>query len=103
MKNKFKLSVKARAEIKKIFRYSFQQFGESQAVQYKFSLEECFQQLADNPNMGRECNDIRDGYFRHEHQSYVVFYTQRTNDIFIITIIHDRMDIKNILGTRKKS
>ena len=97
MQNKFKLSVKARAEIKKIFRYSFQQFGENQAVKYKVGLEECFQLLADNPDMGRECNGIRDGYFRHEHESHIIFYRQRSNDIFIITIIHDRMDITNIL------
>lgn len=103
MQNKFKLSVKARADIKKLFRYSFQQFGENQAVNYKNALNECFQLLADNPNMGRKCNDIRDGYFRHEHQSHIIFYTQRSNDIFITTIIHDRMDIKNISGTRKKS
>lgn len=102
MQNKFKLSVKARAEIKKIFRYSFQQFGENQALKYKTSLEKCFQLLADNPNMGRECNEIVDGYFRHEHESHIVFYTQRSNDIFITTIIHDRMDVKNILGTRRK-
>ncbi len=56
MQNKFKLSVKARAVIKKIFRYSFQQFGESQAVKYKASLNECFQLLANNPSLGRECN-----------------------------------------------
>lgn len=96
MKNKFTLSVKARAEIKKIFRYSFQQFGESQAVKYKSGLEVCFQLLADNPNMGRECNEIRDGYFRHEHESHIIFYRQRLNDILIVTIIHDRMNLKNI-------
>ena len=103
MQNKFKLSVRARADIKKLFRYSFQQFGENQAVKYKAGLNECFQLLADNPDMERECNNIRDGYFRHEHQSHIIFYTQRSNDIFITTIIHDRMDIKNILETRKKS
>ena len=103
MQNKFKLSVKARAEIKKIFRYSLQQFGENQAVKYKASLDECFQLLADSPNMGRECNDIRDGYFRHEHESHIIFYTQRSNDIFITTIIHDRMDIKNIFGVSGNS
>jgi toxin ParE1/3/4 len=102
MQNKFKLSVKARAEIKKIFRYSFQQFGENQAVKYKADLDECFQLLADNPNMGRECNDIRDGYFRHEHESHIIFYTQRSNYIFITAIIHDRMNIKNILGIKRK-
>lgn len=96
MKNKFKLSVKAHADIKKILRYSFQQFGESQAVKYKTGLEACFQLLADNPNMGRECNEIRDGYFRHEHEKHIIFYRQRLNDILIVTIIHDRMSLKSI-------
>ena len=102
MPSKFKLSVKARIEIKKIFRYSFQQFGEKQAVKYKTGLDECFQLLADNPNMGRECNDIRDGYFRHEHEHHIIFYRQRLNDIFITTIIRDRMNIKNIFGVSGK-
>jgi len=101
MQNRFKLSVKARVAIKKIFRYSFQQFGESQALKYKTSLDECFQLLANNPNLGRECNDIREGYYKHEHGSHIIFYTQRSNDIFISTIIHDRMDIKNILENQK--
>ncbi len=103
MQNKYKLSIKACAEIKKIFRYSFQQLGENQAVKYKASLDKCFQLLVDNPNMGRECSDIREGHFRHEHESHIIFYTQRSNDLFITTIFHDRMDIKNILGTREKS
>lgn len=96
MKNKFKLSVKAHADIKKILRYSFQQFGESQAIKYKSGLEASFQLLADNPNMGRECNEIRDGYFRHEHEKHIIFYRQRLNDILIVTIIHDRMSLNSI-------
>ncbi len=95
MQNKFKLSVKAREDIKNLFRYSFQKFDENQAIKYKAGLDGCFQLLADNPNMGRECNDLRDGYFRHEHQRHIIFYTQRLNDIFIVTIIHNRMDKKN--------
>ncbi|PCI18285.1 MAG: hypothetical protein COB62_07080 [Piscirickettsiaceae bacterium] len=63
-------------------------------MKYNASLDDCFQLLADNPSMGRECNDLRDGCFRHEHESYIIFNTQRSHDIFITTIIHDRMDIK---------
>ncbi len=96
MGNKSKLSVKGRADIKKIVRYSFQQFGESQAVKYKSGLKAFFQLLADNPHRGRECNEIRDGYFRHEHEKHIIFYRQRFNDILIVTIIHDRMNLKNI-------
>jgi len=40
MQSKFKLSVKAQVEIEDIFRYSFQKFGENQAVKYKTSLDD---------------------------------------------------------------
>jgi len=103
MGSEFKLSVKAQAEIKKIFRYSFQEFGENQAIKYKASLDECFQLLAENPSMGRECHHIRDGYFRHKHESHIIFYTQRSNHIFIVTIVHDRVDVTNIFGGNSNS
>lgn len=103
MQNKFKLSVKAREDVKNIFRYSLQRFGENQTMKYKADLGECFQLLADNPNMGRECNDIRDGYFRHEHQSHIIFYIQKSKHIFITTIIHNRVDIKNMFGERRET
>jgi len=48
--------------------------------------------------MERECHHIRDEYFRHKHGSDIVFYMQRTDDIFIVTIVHNRMDISNIFG-----
>ena len=98
MPNKYTVSKRADKEISKILEYSYREFGLDQAVKYKIGLENCFQLLADNPGMGRECNDIRNEYFRHEHESHIIFYRQRSNDIFITAIIHDRMDIKNIFG-----
>ncbi len=102
MPNKYTISKRAEKEIAKILEYSYRNFGLDQAIKYKSGLEDCFQLLADNPDMGRECSDIRDGYFRHEHESHIIFYTQRSNNIFITAIIHDRMDIKSILGVRGK-
>ena len=100
MPNKYTFSKRADKEISKILEYSYREFGLGldQAEKYKTGLENCFQLLADDPGMGRVCNDIRNEYFRHEHESHIIFYRQRSDDIFITAIIHDRMDIKNIFG-----
>ncbi len=102
MPDKYAVSKRAEKEIARILEYSYRNFGLDQALKYKSGLEACFQLLADNPDMGRECNNIRDGYFWHEHESHIIFYTQRSKDIFITAIIHERMDIKSILGVRGK-
>ena len=98
MPNKYTVSKRADKEILKILEYSYRKFGLRQAVKYKIGLEDCFQLLADNPGMGRECDDIRQGYFRHKHESHIIFYRQRASDIFITAIIHENMNIKNIFG-----
>ena len=94
MPSEFKLSVYARTDIKKLFRYSYQQFGESQALKYKTELEACLQLLADNPDLGRKCDHIRQGYQRHEYARHIIFYRKRKTDIFIVKILHESMDAK---------
>jgi len=98
MSNRYRISKRAEKAIATILEYSYRNFGLNQALKYKSGLEDCFQLLADNPDIGRECNDIRSGYFRHEHESHIIFYTQRAKDIFITAIIHHRMDIKSKLA-----
>ena len=97
MPGSFKISVKARADIKDILLYSYGQFGEAQALKYKNELEACFQLLADTPDIGRKCNEIKAGYQRHEHAQHIVFYRKRKNDIFIIRVLHNSMDAERHL------
>ncbi len=94
MLNKFTLSKKSQNAIGGILEYTYRQFGEKQAINYKSELENCLQFLADIPDMGRPCNQIREGYQRHKHQSYIIFYRQRKDDIFISAIIHKSRDLK---------
>lgn len=93
MLSKYKLSVKAQADIKNIFRYSYQEFGQAQALKYRTNLEYCFQLLADTPEIGRKYDAIREGYQRHEHERHVVFYRKRNNDILIVRVLHENMAI----------
>lgn len=47
--------------------------------------------LADKPNLGRRCDDIRPGLRRHEHDKHVLFVRQERDGILISRILHQRM------------
>jgi len=89
-------------QIESILEYSYRNFGLNQAIKYKTNLEYCFQLLADNPDMGRKSDELRQKYFRHKHESHIIFYRKRQSDIFIVAIIHDKMDIENIFSISDK-
>jgi toxin ParE1/3/4 len=54
--------------------------------------------LADNPDMGRKCEEIREGYHRHEYERHFIFYRKRKSDIFIAATIHNSMNINRVFG-----
>jgi len=55
------------------------------------------QLLADMPDMGRKCDEIRKGYQRHEYERHIIFYQKRNHDILIVRILYDAMDAKRHL------
>jgi toxin ParE1/3/4 len=71
--------------------YTFHKWGKAQAARYIGELEVCCQTLADNPALGRLCDDVRPSLRRHEHGRHVVFYRQGRGDILISRILHQRM------------
>jgi len=56
--------------------YTLHKWGEAQTARYIDELEVCCQTLADNPALGRLCDDVRPGLRHHEHGRHVVFYRQ---------------------------
>ena len=48
--------------------------------------------LADNPALGRFCDDVRPGLRRLEHGKHVVvFYRQERGGVLVSRILHQRM------------
>jgi toxin ParE1/3/4 len=88
---KFQFSRRAEADLLRIGEYTLRKWGEAQAARYIGDLEDCCQMLADNPNLGRRCDDIRPGLRRHEHGKHVLFFRQERNGILISCILHQRM------------
>ena len=88
---KLRFSRRAEADLLSIGHYTIQTWGEAQAARYLNGFEECCHALADNPALGRLCEDVRPGLRRHEHGKHVVFYRQEPAGILIVRILHQRM------------
>ena len=49
--------------------------------------------LVHEPELGRACDEIRQGYRKHHVGRHLIFYRLIASQIEIIRILHDRMDI----------
>lgn len=77
MKGKYSYSIRAEHDLKKIYLDTAKEWGVAQADKYDSGLEKSLQLLAVNPDLGRKCDGIRDGYQRHEHGHHIIFYRKR--------------------------
>jgi toxin ParE1/3/4 len=88
---KFRFSHRAEADLLSIAEYTLREWGRSQTARYVEELEVCGQTLADNPALGRLCDEVRPGLRRHEHGKHVIFYRQERGGILVSRILHQRM------------
>ena len=87
----FRFSRRAETDLLSIGEYTLRTWGKVQAARYINELELCCQTLADNPALGRACDDIRPGLRRLEHRKHVIFYRQQHRGILVSRILHERM------------
>jgi toxin ParE1/3/4 len=73
----------------------FAPWGEIQTDRYIRQLEDCCQLLADNPALGRQCDEIRSGLRRMKQGKHVVFYRQEPGGMLIFRILHQSMLSEN--------
>lgn len=63
--------------------YSLETWGEDQTVRYVEAIEDCCRTLADNPGLGRRCDDVRRGLRRMESGAdSTLSFTARTLEEF---------------------
>ena len=83
----YRLTRQAKSDIKAIYRYTIEYFGEGQAREYLNGLEYSFDLLTDNPNMGRLFDEkIR----RYVYKSHLVYYEVKKDHLAIIRIRNAR-------------
>ena len=92
MASKYTYSKRAAQQVASIYREIYENWGSKLADTYDKKISVAVAMLANNPDAGQNCDDIREGYQRFEVGSHIIFYRKRENDIFIVQIIHNRMD-----------
>ena len=60
----FRFSGRAEADLLSIGAYTLRTWGEDQTIRYINDLEACCRMLADNPALGRACENVRPGLRR---------------------------------------
>ncbi len=89
---RYKLSEDSRADIAGIYHYTVEHFGTAQAVAYHHSLENAFERLCDNPELGRLRPEIDELTRSLVHQSHTIYYELQADVIFILRVLHGRQD-----------
>ncbi len=92
----YRLTNKAVEDLTGIWEYTFDSWSEKQADKYyNFLLENC-QDIANNPNLGKNYNGIASDLFGLKASRHIIFYRRLMNKPIEITrILHERMDLKN--------
>lgn len=90
---RFRVTPRARDDLKSIGRYTEQQWGSAQRNIYLKALERRFQWLAENPGLGRHRMEVAESYYSFPHGEHVIFYLIGGSGIDIIGVPHKEMDI----------
>jgi|TARA_R110001583_G_scaffold65464_7_gene189189 toxin ParE1/3/4 len=90
------LSAKAKSDLIKIARYTQLTWGTAQRNDYLKILDNTFQLLTEEPELGINCDYIREGYSKYPQASHVIYYKEhKVNQILIVRILHKSMDVNS--------
>jgi toxin ParE1/3/4 len=89
---KYTLSPRARGDLEEIWEYTVGRWGRTQAETYMRTIQEAIESVAIAPRRGRNCDEIRPGYFKFAVGSHIVFYRLTKSAVDVVRILHQRMD-----------
>ena len=87
------LSEIADKDLEDIFDYTFNEFGFDQAEKYLLEIEEIFQNLILNPQIGKKRDEIKQGLYSFPKDNHIIFYRILVNHIRIVRVLHGSRDI----------
>ena len=86
-KNKYKLSNLAQSHLRKVKNYTVENFSELQWRNYKDTLLSGFQMLADNPGLGRSCDEIYPNGFYFPIGKHTAYFTKEGDFILVVAVL----------------
>ena len=87
------LSEIADKDLEDIFDLTFDEFGFEQAEKYLLEIEEIFQNLIINPQIGKKRDEIKQGLYSFPKDNHIIFYRILDKHIRIVRVLHGSRDI----------
>lgn len=84
---RYKLSNVAQAHLQSIKSYTIENFSEAQWQKYKQSLLTGLQMLADNPGLGRSCDDVYPNGFYFPVGKHTAYFIKQADFILIVAVL----------------
>jgi toxin ParE1/3/4 len=80
--------------LKSIWIYTFDEWSEKQADKYYASIEFACLQIGENPELGKEYEEIKSNLLGLRIGKHIILYqVVNEQEIEIIRILHERMDL----------
>lgn len=93
---KYQLMNKAVDDLTRIWNYTFDNWSENQADKYYHLLLEACNEVACNPESGKNYPVVTENLLGFKAGSHIIFYRKmEENEVEIIRILHEQMDLKN--------
>jgi len=93
---KYRLTNKAVQDLSEIWDYTYDHWSEKQANWYFKFLVESFQEIANNPTIGKPYESVLQELFGYKCNHHLIFFRIISpKEVEITRILHERMDLKS--------
>jgi len=91
------LSEAAETDLENIFDYTLKEFGLEQAFAYVSNFDSSFENISQNPEIGRERPEIREHLRSLAKDKHIIFYRVLDEHIRIVRILHGSRDLPKFI------
>lgn len=98
---KFRFTNKAVYDLTQIWNYTVDNWSEKHADKYYHMLIDNCNEVADNPELGKNYTGVTENLLGFKAGRHIIFYRIiENNEIEIIRILHEQMDLKNRISEK---
>jgi len=93
---KYKLTNKAVDDLTRIWNFTLDKWSENQADKYYLMLLENCNEVACNPELGKNYSGVTENLLGFRAGRHIIFYRKlEENEVEITRILHEQMDLKS--------
>ena len=93
---RYKLTNKAVDDLTRIWNYTFDKWSEYQADKYYFMLLDTCNEVARNPELGKNYSGVVETILGFKAGRHIIFYRKiEDHEVEITRILHEQMDLKS--------